>query len=455
MSRSTSSSGSMSPKTHSQDHPIESSSSEVPSSESESSTDSDYDVEDDDDSPAIIQSPTKLKYLIGHLPETTQAAIRDTFREPPNIALQKCRRISNTYAFQMTELVTHSIRIRATEETVDGTAQLTCSCRHGPEPCRHVLWLLDQISEQTLYDHDMVTPLNMTTGGYPQEMDDPFQNITRCHLDLLADGLHCPSATPYSEYHRQVSDCRVQEAREMLSSLYDISPAEFRPEIFKNPSLRKKILRRRDLDRTVFQMLLDNDHFFHYFRTLFRPMDTVNDPFYKLSQRLDRVLQTHDSSSCDPSSSQPLRDVPWVASHTIGCVRRIRHGIYSHDRPLHRRESLSAARSLVHILDAVVSRNKDVGNSKNRRDRNLYLRLIGDQESDFIINVLGLIPEAASQFLHSLDTILDRIAVYGAPATYIARFRSMLARLRNPTTGSRMKRLGQRQKGGWQLKKMK
>jgi hypothetical protein len=76
------------------------------------------------------------------------------------------------------------------------------------------------------------------------------------------------------------------------------------------------------------------------------------------------------------------------------------------------------------------------------------LRLIGDRDQDFVLNVLNLIPEAASQFLHNLEALLDRIETYGAPAGYVQRFRAMLRRLRASSTGSGLKRSVTAQMGG-------
>ncbi|RTE71176.1 hypothetical protein BHE90_014424 [Fusarium euwallaceae] len=427
------------------------------SSSSESELDSDSSDFDDDSSefddgePSAIRSPTKLTYTVDHLPEATQEAVRDTFKEPPRIALQKCRRINNTYAFQMTELVTRSIRIRAPE---NGISNLSCSCRSDGQPCEHLLWLLDQIVKQTMYDHDLAKPLKMNQDGYAEEMGDPFQKIANYHLDVLADGLHCKLVTPHSEYNNEPDIYRAQEAREILSSIYDEDPESFRPDIFDQISLGKKLLKRHDLEQTIFRMLLDNHHFFHYFRSASRPTDPVNDPFRKLTQRIDRVLRDLDADQ-SPAGSESPRDVPWAASHILGCVRRMRHEIYTRDSPLSAREALSAARSLVHILDSVVARNRDQGQaSAPRVDRNLYLRLVGDRDQDFILSVLNLIPEAASQFLHNLEAILERIEVYGAPAGYVERYRAMLGRLRASSTGSGLKR-SVRQTGGRRTKRMR
>ncbi|CAF3450758.1 hypothetical protein SNK03_000630 [Fusarium graminearum] len=421
------------------------------SSSSESETDSNSSDFDDDSSDSdeneasTIQSPTKLTYLVDHLPDTTQSVIRETFREPPRIVLEKCRRIDNTYAFQMTELVTRSVRIRAPE---DGTSNMSCSCSDIEQPCRHTLWLLDQIVKQTLYDEDISKPLNMNSQGYAEAIGDPFQNISKYHLDVLAEGLHSHLVTPDSEYDNEPDTFRAQEAREILSSVYDMDPKQFRSDIFDRVSLGKNIIKRHDLEQTIFRMLLDNHHFFHYFRSISRSQDLIKDPFHKLTQRIDRVLRDLDTET--PSSDiETPHDVPWAASHIIGCVRRMRHEIYTREKPLSTHEALSAARSLVHILSSVVSHNKDEGSGTVARiDRNLYLRLIGDRDQDFILNVLNLIPEAASQFLHNLEEILDKIEIYGAPAGYVQRFRAMLRRLRTSSTGSGLKRSGQAQMGG-------
>ncbi|KAM0251152.1 hypothetical protein ACHAP5_001749 [Fusarium lateritium] len=423
-------------------HDESSSESETDSNSSEYEDDS---SEYDQDEPSIIRSPTKLTYLVDHLPENTQNVVRDTFKEPPKIALEKCRRIDDTYAFQMTELVTRSVRIRAPE---DGTSKLSCSCRDDGQPCEHLLWLLDQIVKQTMYDNDLNKPFKMNPSGYAEELGDPFQSISKYRLDVLADGLHCHLVTPDSEYDNEPDTFRAQEAREILSSVYDIDPTEFRPDIFNHISLGKKIIKRNDLEQTTFRMLLDNHHFFHYFRSLSRPYDLIKDPFHKLTQRINRVVR--DLDAADPASdSESPRDVPWAASHILGCVRRMRQEIYNRENPLSAREALSAARSLTHILDLVVSRNKDQGSKQAARvERNLYLRLIGDRDQDFILNVLNLIPEAASQFLHNLEASLDRIETYGAPAGYVQRFRAMLRRLRTSSTGSGLKRPVQGQLGG-------
>lgn len=451
---------------------VEDSSSDYESYSDVSDDDGDDD-DDDDELPAIVQSPSELCYAIDHLPEEAQHAVRRVFSEPPAIALQQCRLIDDTYAFQMTELVTQSVRIRASG---DGSAsQLTCSCGHGGElePCSHLIWLLDRLAKQTLYDYDAKTPLTMTEGGFAQELGDPFTAIAEHGLDVLSDGLHCPVVDPTAVSGDDAASCRVQESRELLSAVYGMSPDEFRPDIFDSSSgggsggspLRgKKVLKRNDLEYTILRMLLDNHHFFNYFQAVSRPRDPINDLFRKLSQRVDRVLRIFDEYASDPvsaatssSTTETPPDVSWAAKHILGCTKLIKSCIYTRDRPLQPSEATSAARTLVHILSAVVSHNQDVdAGGATRIEHDLYLHLIGDRDADFAIAELNLLPEAASQHLHSLEAIFDDIRRLGAPESYFKKFKSLLSRLRTPMMGSSLKRQVEEEDGTYRrFKRMK
>ncbi|KEY66121.1 hypothetical protein S7711_05293 [Stachybotrys chartarum IBT 7711] len=447
------------------DHHDDSDSSSDPDSDSGNSA-----FEDDDSD--TVRSPTKLTYSLDKLSDNFKTTVRDTFNDPPKIALQRCRRINDTYAFQMTELVTRSIRIRAPSSS-DASSRFSCSCRQdGNEPCTHLVWLLDQILEQTLYKREHHESLTMTASGFAEEMGDPFDSVANYHLDVLADGLHCQLVDPEADSDDNLDTQRILEARELLSAVYHVSPEDYRSDVFTSPRMGKKILKRNDLDYTIFRMLLDNHHFFQYFLSVSRSSDPINDPFRKLSQRVDHVMRDLDSYSTDPAHSSPPsssavsqpstgglaespRNVAWAATHLVGCVQLIRSSIYNRERPLELRESVSAARALVHILSVVVSRNRDAHPGATRQDRNLYLRLIGDSSDDFVLRELSLLPEAASQFRHSLEDILDQLGVYGASPSYIDKFRNLLARLRTSTAGTSLKRPVQGETTGRGSKRMK
>ncbi|KAK1451644.1 SWIM zinc finger protein [Colletotrichum melonis] len=435
------------------------------SSSSEPESDSDSSLVDDDDH-SIIRSPSKLVYKLDTLSHDARLRVREAFKDPPRLSLQYCRLRDDVYAFQMTELVPRSIRIGSPDSPF---ATPRCSCREqqqtaGP-PCKHLLWLLDQLVKQTLYDYDPASPLTMTADGYPEEIGDPFSDISAFHLDVLADGLRCDVVTPGSEEDSENTDSdeaeededqrqhlnphRVDEAREMLSAVMSSSsPEDYRPDLCSNPpSTGKKPVKRRDLEGTIFRMLLANNDFFHYFLSQMRSTDPVNDPFRKLSQRVDRVLRELDSyattsttiPSSEGGSAEGPRDVAWAARHISGVIGLVRTSIFKRDRPLEPQERTSAARTLVHILAAVVERNRDFVSPTSttrlaaiaRRDKNLFLRLVGDRDEDFVLGVLSLLPpDAAAPFLHSLEDILDQLGVNGAPATYVEKFRSLIARLR-------------------------
>jgi hypothetical protein len=303
----------------------------------------------------------------------------------------------------------------------------------------------------------------MTEKGFAEEMEDPFRTIADHHLDVLGPSLHCPVV---GGAHNQGPDVhRVLEARELLASAHDQPVDSFRHDIFdaEHIHLGSKVLKRGDIDATILRMLLDNHHFFQYFLSAASRSDTpVRDPFRKLSKRVDRILLTLDNATSldkqsvtSPTSPrhmevQPQRDVPWAAKHIVGCTTLIRSLIFTRSRPLSPSESLSAARSLVHILTLVTSRNTTLpptpsSPSSSRTSRNLYLYLIGDQDRDFIIGILGLVPPAAaSQFLDSLEGCLEDIGRHGAPTAYVERFRKMLERLRTSSVGmtTGMKRAG-------------
>lgn len=391
----------------------------------------------DESQVTVIRAPSRLTYKIDGLPEETQAAVRDAFREPPRIALQCCGIRDKMYAFQMTELKTMSIRIGSPDSNFPVPK---CSCGKVDPPCRHVLWLLDQVVKHTQYGHNPHEPLTLKPEGYAEEMGDPFQDISTFHLNILADSLHCEVLTPDSDDHddEAPNPHRVQEARELLAAIAVTSPDDYRPDIFSNPSAGKKPIKRGDLECTVFRMLLANNEFFHYVLSLARSSDPVNNPFRKLDQRVDRVLADLDAYSADPSAptTEIACNVEWAARHLLGVVTLVRTAIFRRDAPLEPWERDGGARTLVRILSAVCERNHDAHPGASRVERNLYLRLVGDQDHDFVIGVLNLLPDAASGYVHNLEDISEQLGVHGAPATYVEKFRSLLARLRSQSSGT-------------------
>ena len=126
--------------------------------DSENDSDSDEEEYDEDD---VYRSPyTKLAYNVEKLNEDTKGLIGDLFRSPPReetpqIVLELCGITpgGDTYAFQMKEIVRRTIRIGSPNSKFPSPH---CSCTEsgGPEPCRHLLWLMDQITSLTVYEHN-------------------------------------------------------------------------------------------------------------------------------------------------------------------------------------------------------------------------------------------------------------------------------------------------------------
>ncbi|KAH8180145.1 Zinc finger, SWIM-type [Sarocladium implicatum] len=451
------------------------SSSQEDEDEDHSSSCSDSDAESDTSTSTTVQSPSKLKYRIGHLSEARQSQIRDVFSDPPQLALQRCRLVNSTFAFQMTELVTRSVRIRAPDASGDGSSPLSCSCGDSSEgePCKHLIWLLDRVAEQTLYEPSRGKPLNMTEAGYSEEMDDPFRTIADHDLEVLGPGLHCPVVGGSSSEGSGIDVHRVQEARELLAAVHNQSVDSFRPGLSGDVKdvTGSKVFKRGDLDTTILRMLVDNNHFFQYFFSAASRSNThIKDPFRSISQRIDRILQALDDASSRSATSsslsasqdarqQPVRGVAWASKHLLGCTTLVRSFIFSRSHPLSSIEAVSAAQVLTRLLALVVSRNLDTHHAPSglsqpttaaqptpRSHRNLYLNLIGDRDRDFVIGMLALLPPAAtSHFLDRLEACLEDIGTYGAPSGYVQRFRKLLERLRSSSASGRgtgMKRSG-------------
>ena len=397
-------------------------------SSTELDTDSDSSL--DDDSPTIVRSPSKLSYKIDKLSPHAQSKVREAFKDPPKMALQYCRLRDDVYAFQMTEMVPRSIRIGSPGSNFPHPK---CSCgKQDQGPCKHLLWLLDQLTKQVNYDGNPSTSLTMKPEGYAEELGDPHSNISHFHLDVVAEGLHCEVIRPGSDEDADDDDLepnRVRDSRELLAAVAGQEPNSFRPDIFNAPALGKNIIKRNDLECTIFRMLLDNDDFYHYFISHARPSDPVKDPFRKLEQRVDRVLRELDvyssaatgtspdsSTKTSPASAtsgaEGPRNIAWAAFHILGVTKLIRATIFRRDRPLAAWERRSAARALVRILASVVDRNRDAHPGPTILDRNLYARLIGSANDDFVVGTLLLLPDAAAPFLQDLEVISDAVGVH-------------------------------------------
>ena len=442
---------------------------------------SDASVDDDDrrEARVVVRSPiTDISYDISDLDRETQKEVRQLFRtkpgeQPSQFVLQGCRahveHDSHFYAFEMLETVRvrRSIRVGSSRNQY---RKPKCSCmRDSQRPCKHLIYLLDQVNYHTA-GHDSGFTEHLGPDGYPAEMGHPYEKISEFHLDQLATSLHC-DIIPHDST-TEVNPAHLQAVREILASveepgLDDYACDRFRPDIFDNPQAIPgdgALISYEDLTHTVANMLIENKEFFAYFLRLLEPSSKARDPFRKIQQRIDRVLGDLDAFSRDPSGTSVSRsategnpDVPWAAAHIERAVSMIQTLLQNRSyAPSSSTERASAARTLVRILHAIVLYwNRDVtyspatitstsnssasplptqtATAPNLNETNLYHRLIGGKthgSSAFVIDVLAQLPEQ-NQWIETLEEIEDQLGAYAPPAGYVGRLRDLILRMRS------------------------
>lgn len=448
---------------------------------------SDASVEDDDDEDTrtIVRSPvTRIKYDLSSLDKETRSEIRQLFQDtspsdPPPMVLQWCQlnqeqRHGQNYAFQLTETVPRSVRIGSSNSRY---AQPKCNCMGDSEkPCRHLMYILDRLdylTSDSLLDESV---RKLGPQGYTPEMGNPFERISRYHLDLLASNLHCEVGSP--ESNTQPNAVRLEETREILATIArsdsdEYAVKHYRPDVFDHDSILKEngITSYDDLTSTVAKMLITNNDFFAYFLKLLEPNSIARDPFRKIQQHVDRVLGELDKYSRDPGGAQAStvegpRDVTWAAAHITRAVCTIQYLLQKRVDVPSSAERASAARTLIRILYVVVfewnrnlpqpaaprtasGRNTGVGASSrpptttssagDRRPyashQNLYQTLIGsrtDTPKAFVLETLEQLPEQ-NQWIETLEEIESRLldGTYGPPATFMGKLRDLISLMRS------------------------
>lgn len=414
--------------------------------------------EDDDDSDrGVISSPSGFRYDISQLPHKTQQMVRGLYHQvstpgPPQISLELCGIKEEDdaeggffYAFQMQETVPCSIRIGSKKSRTYSTPRCECpDARYrNQKPCKHLIWLFDRISKQALFGHDLEASLTLTEYGYPEQLQDPFDQISRIRLDILADDLHCDIFDPDNDTS-DPSRSRIQEAREMVAALAGVQPQEldtYRPDL--GTSHYTSPIRRGDLEATLFSLLLSSHSLSEWVRTELESSGPAVEPFRAMERRVSRILselETYSSSLQNtPATSvrsqkektvEGPRDVHWAATQVQHCVRKIELLVSRGSDPLSEPARASAARSLVSILKAVVSRNVDSHGGDTPDDRNLFMRLVGNHDTGFVYSALELLVDQ-SQFIEELEGIMELLGRHGAPTTYVANMRGLISRMRS------------------------
>ncbi|KAK3903077.1 hypothetical protein C8A05DRAFT_14947 [Staphylotrichum tortipilum] len=413
---------------------------------------SDWEAEDDEDDEDtdVVSAPTGLKYNLSRLSPRTRQVAQGLFsqtasNESPQISLEFCGIREEDpsadgglfYAFQMHEVVPCSVRIGARDSGRFSAPRCECPdarFRHV-RPCKHLIWLFDKISKQVLFDHDPEAELTLTELGYPEELGDPYDQISQLGLGILADNLRCDFSEPDSELVSP-SAARVKEAREMVAALAGIHPYEqnaYRLDLEASYN-RNSLIRRGDLGATLFSLILASDSFAEWVRCELSPSDPAVDPFRGIQQRASNIIRELNAFSAaeqDPTWADAYRhrwkgaggprNAGWAITQIQHCVAKIEKLVSRGSSPLSGRARSSAARSLVGILKLVVDHQE------------LYDRLVGAHDTGFVYSTLDMLADQ-SQFIEALEEIMERIGVRGAPSSYVANMRHLIGRMRSHKT---------------------
>ncbi|KAK7989020.1 hypothetical protein PG989_009335 [Apiospora arundinis] len=398
-------------------------------------------IQDPDDSPAESQHdsvepgynpdgsitfPSGLSYSLDELDEATQEEIAEIMAREDFIV------------FQVAELVQHSVRA-----IKPGSQQPLpdCSCEEHARtqrPCRHMLWLYDQITNQL--EPTQASPLTLTRGAYPSELGNIYDRINEFHLDMLAEALHSQVPDMDTNDDNRVNPRRVQTIREMLASLNAAPTEGYRPDLFTHPTKGKRIIKARDLEGTIFRMLLRNDSFFQYFRSSLKYDELLRSPLRKLQWRVETAIAKFDTFRLAPGrpSQGRAKNAEWCAGHLLDVDRQIKSIIQHTDHPLSDRERHEIISFLVHMIQEVVQRNMPL-DGEVRAERNLYYVLLGDRDRDFITGTLESMPPSnIYAFTAEITTVIDTLGQfgYGIPDTYLDKLRKIVKKARHSNTGS-------------------
>lgn len=424
-------------------------------------------------------------------------------------ALDHCRQIDrNTdgpmYAFQIAyaEVENYSIRFEP------GTP-IHCSCRE--DRCRHENWLLQQLSriptEQAVGPANIKPYTLISTRGLINVCENldwefresPNDEETKWQLTKLRSILEDP-VTEFQrleaqriEAHRQTRT-RMRERSEIVRSIMaTLSPNmgrdDYRDENFQNlPNFQtinmENIFVPRDLEATVFRLLLFDDRIFNLFESLATPNARTLDYFSKLEMKARDACRLLDEY-CRSGPGADLRhyNVQWCAQELTNIVRAILDNITA-TQPLSLASRESAAQALVSILEMVVDRNQeayqlraDITWDRPRPlherliDRNLYQRLIGERNNNsanppgqnFVLDALENLPGVArivGQLEDILHNRLDHVAWSRPDSPYNTKLRAIIARLKgSPDLGtprsSSTKRSAASGSSGRNVKRMK
>ncbi|KAG9242404.1 hypothetical protein BJ878DRAFT_445548 [Calycina marina] len=370
------------------------------------------------------------------------------------LALYKCQQHNNghRYIFHIADatIAEEGVHIKSFDDGLP-----SCSCNEVG-PCRHVLWLRDQLaragldvtggSQARYYDQIASTGLQVICDDLQWDVGDV--TATGKTTWRLEKKLHAAALGPRT---RASVGARMNKIRDILATLSDQLPDDYRADIFSNVQSisTDSIVVKNDLGATLSRLLVADDTFLDRFDTLVPADMRASDYFYKMEKKAEWTWQAFDAYILrGTASGVAVHNIFWCARELTDIVESIGTSIKIR-QPLSTAAGTAAAKALVTILSqVVVFRNTDVKdnfsprrpNAESRATlpaRNLYQRLIGSSSPDnppgnaFVLSYLEGLPEA-HYFLPELEEVQKRLISVGwgpAPLEYRDRMRSLRSRL--------------------------
>ncbi|KAI0879452.1 hypothetical protein GGS24DRAFT_495929 [Hypoxylon argillaceum] len=418
------------------------------SAESTYESDSDTSI-DFDETTGIASFSSGTRYSIHDLDLGTRDAVVKALNTSSKLTLRGCSPRGQGYVFLISETIDYHVRAPYDIGPYDGPS---CSCRQDERstglqhPCRHTLWLCDQILSQLVpLPSDAYT---WRMDGYTTKHGNVCDFISDFHFDVLADSLGCDIMTGESIKPRPR---RIQIAREILATLSGKPVDKYRPDL-TGETLGKRVVKEGDLEGTIFHMLLENDAFLAYCQASMRKYEALNPRFRRFRDRADAALDAFDDyiKASDLERAEMSKNPQWCYKTFKDILEQIKAIIINLEKQLDDFDYRSAANTLVYILDQVVSRNEDhdvvrdrndgdshsQSQSNNPKKINLWHELAVESNHNFVLEILDeLSLEFIDHLLPDLRRIERAIANTNIPPYYLGKLREIISRLHS--TGSR------------------
>ncbi|KAI0446790.1 hypothetical protein F4803DRAFT_502491 [Xylaria telfairii] len=405
-----------------------------------------------DETTGIATFPSGMKYSVHGLDTGTRDAVAKALNTSSQLTLRGCSPRGQGYVFLISETTEYHVSSApfGGSGPYDGPS---CSCRQDDRtvglqhPCRHTLWLCDQILSQLVpLPRD---PCTWRLDGYTTRHGNVCDFIPDFQFDVLVDSLRCGimAGEPLKPRPR-----RIQTVREILATLSGNSIENYRPDL-TDKTIGGGVVKEGDLEETIFRMLLENDSLLEYFLGSMRNHESLNPRFRRFRDRANAALEAFDdyAKASDLERTELSKNPQWCYKTFKDISEQIKSIIINSERELDEFDRRAAASTLVYILDQVVSRNEDDGAARDRgssgshsrgqitdiRNINLFNELIVESSHNFILDILDeLQPKYIDHLLPDLSRIEQAIMHTNVPRSYLGKLNSIVSLLRGPGSKS-------------------